>query len=306
MHFARSTPAALALAWLSACTSVPVAAVPDPLPETIEWAASGTPEGGAFLGLEVRENDSGSLEELSFDPGVRVTRVNAGSPAEQAGFQVGDVLLRWNGEEVPDPTTLDVLLERADPGAAAVLEVQRGDSIFEVSVAPRARTGAASEARLLWRADAARSRAGWLAGHGGVVLVTSIPDGPFPEAGVSIGSVVTHIDGEPQRSERALIRAFLERAPGSAIDVAYRDADSATDRQTVVTLYDPPRRVTAVGVPILFDYDADVNGDATSFTLLDLWILSLFQYRREGGERYYSVLSVFDFATGVGELGEGE
>ena len=75
--------AALSLCLLAAGTScqyAPERTIPDPLPETLEWAI---PQAGAsaFLGVEVRENDSGSLESLSFDPGVRVHAVTERSPA---------------------------------------------------------------------------------------------------------------------------------------------------------------------------------------------------------------------------------
>ena len=305
MH-APAPPALAILASLAACTTVPTAAIPDPLPETLAWAAEGAPRGGAFLGLEVRENDSGSLEALHFDPGVRVTRVIAGSPAQASGFQVGDVLLTWQGEAVADPPTLDALLARADPAGEARLEVQRGDSAFEVAVRLRPREGPRREARLVWRADPARSRAGWLGGHGGVVLVTSDPAGPFPRAGVPVGSVVTRIDGRPQRSERALIRGLLERDPGTRIAVDYHAPHSTEERRATVELYRPPRRVTEATLPVLAGYRASADGETASFYVLDLWFIALFRYRREGAERHYTVLRFLTFATGVGELGEGE
>lgn len=290
---------------LCACTSAPTAAIPDPLPETLAWAASGAPQAGAFLGLEVRENDSGSLDELRIDPGVRVTRVLAGSPAEAAGFLRGDVLLEWDDEHVADPATLAVLLSEADLGREARLEVQRGDSVFEVAVRLRPRQGAAPEARLLWRADPARSRAGWLGGHAGVVLVTSDPEGPFPSAGVPVGSVVTHLDGEAQRSERALVRALLAREPGARIEVDYRAPGASEVQRASVELYRPPRRVVEATLPILAGYRSEVSGETARFYLLDLWIISLFRYRREGAERHYRVLRFFTYSSGVGELGEG-
>jgi len=302
MHSSAPAWTLAALAWLSACTSVPVGAIPDPLPETLEWTAAEPSDGGAFLGLEVRENDSGSLEELSFDPGVRVTRVVADSPAEHAGIRTGDVLLAWNGESVSDPTTLEQLLIEGDVEVPTRLEVQRGDAVFEVSVSLRPREGATAPARLVWRADPARSRAGWLAGQDGVVLVTSDPEGPFVAAGVAVGSVVTHLDGERQRSELALIRALLEREPGASVAVDFVPPGGGEARREEVELHGPGRRVTRAGVPILIGYRADANGEAASFYVLDVWLLSLFSYRREGAERHYSVLGLVNYSTGVGEL----
>ena len=42
----------------------------------------------------------------------------------------------------------------------------------------------------------------------------------------------------------------------------------------------------------------------TSFALLDLWIISLFEYQRDGGERSYRLLKFIRFGSGYGELVE--
>jgi len=55
-------------------------------------------------------------------------------------------------------------------------------------------------------------------------------------------------------------------------------------------------------VPILVGYEAAADGSEVSFELLDLWILSLFSYERDGAERRYSLLSLIRFSSGVGEL----
>ncbi|MHC4377861.1 MAG: PDZ domain-containing protein [Planctomycetota bacterium] len=292
------------LAWLSACTSVPVGAIPDPLPETLEWVAAETTDGGAFLGIEVRENDSGSLESLSFDPGVRITAVADGSPAGRAGLRTGDVLLNWNGESVSDATALASLLRTAEPDGRVRLDVQRGDSAFEVAVALRPRGNGVRPAELLWRADPARSQAAWLSAADGVALVASDPEGPFPAAGIPVGSVVLEVEGVRQRSERGLILALLQRPPGDRVEVAYRRPEEAEVLTSEVRLHGPRRRVTRAGIPILFGYRSDPNGESSSFDLVDVWVLSLFSYRRDGVERSYSLLGLLNFSTGVGELEE--
>jgi len=300
---------------VGACSSAPAAPIPDPLPETLAWArAEDHGGGGSFLGLDVRENDSGSLEDLEIAPGVRVTRVIEHSPAARAGFQVGDVLLRFGGVEVPDPASLDVLLEGADAGAPIELEARRGDTAFRVPVELESVEGSAPEAEVLWTADPSRSRAAWLRGRGGVVLVASVPDGPFPDAGIEVGSVVTALDGERVVSERALVRNLTAREPGAEVEVTYRpppaaagtgEGGDAEEASTDVRLYLPPRRVTDASLPILIGYEASPDGETASFYLLDLWFLSLFEYRREGNERNYSILRFLTFSSGVGELAEG-
>lgn len=290
---------------LNGCSTAPTAPIPDPLPEVLEWARPEVEVGAAFLGLEVRENASDSLESLSFEDGVRVSRVVAGSPAEAAGIEVGDVLLAWGDVRTDDPAVLDVLLADAEPGAGPiVLQVRRGDAVFDVPVALRGgATIALPAARLAWRAEPARSRAGWLAGRGGVVLVTQDPDGPFARAGFEPGAVLLELNGEPIRSDVSLVRRLAAREPGSSVDVLARDGDE--ERAATVRLFEPPRRVTEATLPVLAGYRAAADGSAASFYLLDLWFISLFEYRREGEERNWAFLRWITFSTGVGELSEG-
>lgn len=300
---------ATALALLAGCTTAPVASLPDPLPETLEWARAAREDAdaapGAFLGLEVRENDSGSLEDLRLDPGVRVTRIAPGSPAAEAGFAIGDVLLEWGAVRVDDAETLAAVLADADVAVVHEPLVRRGDSVFQVPVQLRALSTAAGEVTLAWRSDPARSRAGWLTGQGGVVLVTADPDGPFARAGIGLGSVVTALDGAPVRSARTLIRELQAREAGAEVEVRFRDPDGDAARSARVRLWAPPTRVIGAGVPILIGYEGSVDGESASFYIVDLWLLSLFKYRREGSERHYRILTFISFSTGVGELAEG-
>jgi membrane-associated protease RseP (regulator of RpoE activity) len=300
----RCSAAITGLGLLAACTTAPTAPIPDPLPETLEWAAPSEAPSGGFLGLEVRENDSGSLEALRIDPGVRVTRVLDGSPALAAGFAVGDVLLAFDGVPVADPETLDALLADANPAAAHELEARRGDSVFRVTVSLRARETPGARGEFLWRADPVRSLAGWASAPGGVVLVSSAPGGPFPAAGVEVGSLVTELDGVAVRSDRALVRALQQREPGATVGVTFVAPGGEAAETRDVELFAPSRRLTRASVPILFGYRSSVDGSETSFTLLDLWIVSLFHYRRDGGERHVSLLSLIRFSSGVGELEE--
>ena len=304
---ASRSMALLALALAPACNSVVSRPLPDPLPTTLEWALAPAPE-GLFLGLTVRENDSGSLEALAFDPGVRVTAVASGSPADEAGMRIGDVLLSLDQIQIHDPGELENLLAetQADSATTRVVQaqVQRGDSIFDVALSLRTTSGQRSPATRLWRADPARSQAGWLAGRGGVVLVTSAPDGPFPKAGIPVGSVVTAVDGQPVRSDLDLVQRLQAAPEGQRIDIDFvaADAPSNKTRSVRVKLARAPRRITSLGMPVVLNYSSDPEGTRSSFVLIDLWLISLFRYERDGTERRWSFLRFFSFSTGIGEL----
>jgi hypothetical protein len=75
-------------------------------------------------------------------------------------------------------------------------------------------------------------------------------------------------------------------------------------QQTTVKLWSPPRHLAEVTVPILANYSRSPAGDEVEFALLDLWVLSLFEYQRSGQTRSYRFLRWIGWDTGVGELVE--
>lgn len=66
-------------------------------------------------------------------PGITVTAVATGSPAEAADIRVGDVLLSIDGVSIVNGTqTLEIIAETA-PGTDLVLEISRNDEILKIT-----------------------------------------------------------------------------------------------------------------------------------------------------------------------------
>ncbi len=300
----RYAVGALSLAVLAACSSAPKYTLPEPLPEALEWAAESQRDAGASLGLKTRENDSGSLDALSFDPGVRVVRVVENSPGDKAGFEVGDVVLGWSGSEVNDPGALDELLRRATPGVEVRIEVRRDDTVFEVPVVLAGAEGqSTAEVEALYVRDVARTAAGWADGGGGAVLVSAHAKSPVSKAGIEIGSVVTSVDGDEVLSARDLVRRLYAAGQGAKVRLA-GSRPNGEPFEEAVTLRESPRVVTGYNIPIVIHYSKDLDHDTTEFAVLDLWFISLFRYLRDGNEREYRILRWIRFSTGKGELTE--
>ncbi len=114
---------------------------PEMLTNTIgpaKGAPAGTvapPAAGASPGGQGRRVTIGTFPDFAFaGPGVKVAGVTPGSPAEKAGLQVGDLLMKLNGQDIPDLKTYSAMLRTLTAGQAVKLVIRRGDAEQTVDV----------------------------------------------------------------------------------------------------------------------------------------------------------------------------
>jgi serine protease Do len=91
---------------------------------------------GNFLGIRTEEitRETAARYGVSGEPrGVGVREVIKSSPAERAGLREGDVIVRYDGEQVTSVRKLTRLIEESAPEHAARLTVLRGGSEQELS-----------------------------------------------------------------------------------------------------------------------------------------------------------------------------
>jgi hypothetical protein len=109
----------------------------EPLTVTIEGMAKQTPGHGTQAGRRV---SFGTVPEFEFQgDGVKIASLVAGSPAEQAGLQPGDVLTQINGEALADLRAFSNILKKLTPGQTVAAVILRGGQTqeFEVTVVAR-------------------------------------------------------------------------------------------------------------------------------------------------------------------------
>ncbi len=106
-----------------------------PAPQ-FERAISVFDDGGSYLGIQTQEvtKENFSKFGLSSVRGIAVEKVTADSPAQKAGLQDGDVIVRFNGEEVSSYRKLTRLIGETAPDHQAKLTVMRGGNEREVTV----------------------------------------------------------------------------------------------------------------------------------------------------------------------------
>jgi serine protease Do len=88
------------------------------------------------LGIRLQEVTKDLAESFGLDhaKGALVAQVERGSPAEQAGIQSGDVVLKYAGRNIESSRDLPVLVGATQPGKNVTLEVWRKRHSVEVDV----------------------------------------------------------------------------------------------------------------------------------------------------------------------------
>lgn len=160
-------------------------------------------------------------------PGVRITQVQPGSTAEAAGLRVGDVLLRFDGQEIPasqpeDAEVFEALVRPYPVGSSVKLDLVRDGRplVVEARLAPsppaprelvelrdEAFEFAARDLTVQDRLDEQLEDA--LQG----ALVTGVESGGWAAlAQLAVGDVILAVDGQPLSSVRELEQRMAQVA----------------------------------------------------------------------------------------------
>jgi serine protease Do len=153
--------------------------------------------------------------------GALVSSVEKGGPAERAGVEPGDVILKLNGQPLKDSSELPVQIASANPGSSVTLEIWRNHASREVTVKLGAmedkRTASTSGAQheggklgLAVRPLTPSEQRGSNTKGG---LVVERATGPAAEAGIQPGDVVLAANGAPVSTADEL-RSAVEKSKG--------------------------------------------------------------------------------------------
>jgi hypothetical protein len=94
--------------------------------EKIAYAPPQQGSRGAFLGISFDNDHEGG--------GCKVQSVVPGGPAATAGVEDGDVVVKWDGKDVPDSAALMVFVQHGHPDDKVRLTIQRGKDTKEIPV----------------------------------------------------------------------------------------------------------------------------------------------------------------------------
>ncbi|MGQ0542447.1 MAG: PDZ domain-containing protein [Blastocatellia bacterium] len=97
---------------------------------------SWTFDGGSYLGVQTEEVTRENFSKFGLREvrGVAIDKVVEGSPAQTAGLQDGDVIIKFNGEEVTSTRKLTRLVSEVSPDHTVKITVLRAGVEREISV----------------------------------------------------------------------------------------------------------------------------------------------------------------------------
>ncbi len=192
-----------------------------------------------YMGLAPKEMTYDEQKRYGVKKGVLVMQVQDGTPAAKAGFQVEDVILRFNGKPIESEADFREAVARTSPGTSVPIIVKRNDSEKTINVT----IGAADEPKAPATDNApkaeARGKVGIVVGDAtdpqvrtelklkadiktGAVVVEVVPGSPAAEAGVMPGDVVERIDGKATPNAEALTNVVKSLPSGKEITIVIR------------------------------------------------------------------------------------
>lgn len=91
------------------------------------------------IGIHISEinEETAKAMKLPDSRGILVAQVDSGSPAEKAGIEAGDIILKYNGHDVEKASEMSRLVGETPVGTAAAVIVWRKGTTYTLSVRPK-------------------------------------------------------------------------------------------------------------------------------------------------------------------------
>ncbi len=184
-----------------------------------------------WLGVTIQDVDRNLAESFNLERpmGALVAQVAPGSPAEAAGIEPGDVIIRFDGETIDTSADLPHVVGLLRPGAEVdavivrngrrqtlAVEVGGLDADDDPRVASTGGDGDSARIGITAETAAPETLERWGI-SGGVVVRSVIPDSPADEAGILVGDVLTLVGSTPVKDLDSLREALEAQQPGSSV-----------------------------------------------------------------------------------------
>ncbi|QMU56425.1 MAG: Do family serine endopeptidase [Candidatus Mycalebacterium zealandia] len=193
-----------------------------------------------WIGVSIQKLTEDLAESLGVENtrGALVSEVFSGSPAERAGMKAGDVIIRFQGEEVKESSDLPRIVADLKPGTKARISLIRNGKRKNLNIkitkmetpeddraarpAQEETTDSSSIGIKVADIDqglAQRYRLDW---KSGVVVIQASRGGRGWKSGIREGDVILEIDGEPLKSVRDYNKAIDKTNKGNRTRILVR------------------------------------------------------------------------------------
>jgi len=195
-----------------------------------------------WLGVVIQDV-TGELAEsfgLSKPQGALISKVLPNSPAAKGGFEAGDVILKFDGKNVPSSSDLPPIVGRAKIGETIPVEVMRNNKRKTMNVIieqlpddkdiikANANNGRLIDERLAIEvADLDEKQREQYAIADGGVLVANIQQGPASSSGMRPGDVIMSINNQKVKNAKQFLTIAQELPVNRAIPVLIQRGEGA-------------------------------------------------------------------------------
>ncbi|MDK2896985.1 MAG: serine protease Do [Candidatus Atribacteria bacterium] len=182
----------------------------------------------AWLGVYIQDLTPEIAEQFGLEEprGALVADIVAGGPAEEAGIQRGDVILKVGSSEITDVKHLQQVIRSHRPGDKTTVEVWRDGKLLTLEVVleelPQEETSLAVPQTIdlgleVEEITSDHVKQFALKRERGVVIVSIQPGGVADQAGLRLGDVVLEINRRPVESLNDWYSALSEVEPGKTV-----------------------------------------------------------------------------------------
>ncbi|MEY2699665.1 MAG: hypothetical protein RIQ52_420 [Pseudomonadota bacterium] len=196
-----------------------------------------------WLGIQIQDVTRELAESFGMKQpqGALVSRILPKSPSQEAGLQVGDIILEYNGQDVASSATLPPLVGATKIGDTSTLKVLRQGNVKMIKIKigslpdddePAAVTGEAPGAHAIARLGVTavnptqeQRQQLELPQHG--VLVTATKAGPAQDAGIRKGDVILQVQGQAVKDVDQLGKIIKDVPKGKTVAVLVQRRDSS-------------------------------------------------------------------------------
>jgi serine protease Do len=193
-----------------------------------------------YLGVSIQPITPDLSKAMGLDDlnGALVGDVVSGSPAEKAGVNRGDVIVRFNNERVEQARDLSAMVAETAVGKESTLTVLRDGNEVELRVKVGELESDVAQAETSPQPDRGKWGLGLqdvtpemaeklgLREHQGVVVVAVAPGSPADSAGIRRGDVLLEVDRKPVKSVEETREAIAQAEDGDLLLLVNRDESS--------------------------------------------------------------------------------